>query len=254
MVGSFGGPFPGLFFWIMWKLNMNFFARLIISLGVVAGIAAGLLSVTYSTTAPEIAKRELEDQAKALQNVFFLQQENGKLALEGKEIAPGVTALFSPGDAAKPTYYAVTGQATGYNSGVPISLMVGFTGPAKDAPTLLQGYVDADRMPGKDKSGEYIVGFSVINSEETPGLGEKIKDQRPPYTWMQAFTGKKPAPNPDSSTDFQRQFRGRLSDDLILKKDGGELDAITASTITSRGVIAALRDASGKLHQALSAQ
>ncbi len=233
---------------------MNFFAKLVISLAVVSGVAAGLLSFTYATTAPEIAKRELEDQANALRNVFFLQQEDGKLALDSREIAPGVTALFAPGESEKPAYYAVTGQATGYNSGVPVSLMVGFTGPAADAPTLLKGYVDEGRMPAKDRAGEYIVGFSVINSEETPGLGEKIKDKRPPFTWVQAVTGSIPPPNPDSATDFQRQFRGRLADELVLKKNGGDLDAITASTITSGGVVAALRNASGKLRLALAAQ
>ena len=233
---------------------MNFFAKLIVSLALVAGIASGLLAITYKTTAPAIAEREREDQAKALDNVFFLQKENGKLALEIAEIGNGVTALYKPGQKDKPVYYAVTGQATGYNSGVPISLMVGFTGPADEAASLLAGYVDADKMPAAGKTGEFIVGFSVINSEETPGLGEKIKDQRPPYTWMQAVSGTKPAPNPDSATDFQRQFRGRIADSLVLKKNGGDLDAITASTITSSGVIAALRDASTKLGNAIAAK
>ncbi len=232
---------------------MNFFVKLVLSLAVVSGVASGLLALTYTTTAPEIAQRALEDQANALKNVFFLQQKDGALALDGKEIAPGVTALYAPGATDKPSYYAVTGQATGYNSSVPVSLMVGFTGSAAEAPALLAGYVPGDSMP-EGKTGEYIVGFSVINSEETPGLGEKIKDRRPPYTWAQALSGTIPEPNPDDATDFQRQFRGRLADDLVLKKDGGALDAITASTITSRGVVAALRDASGKLRQALEAR
>ncbi len=231
---------------------MNFYGKLIVSLAVVAGVAAGLLAFTYTTTAPVIAQREIEDQAKALENVFFLQKKDGALNLQGKEIAQGVTALYAPENADQPAYFAVTGQAIGYNSSVPVSLMVGFTGPAADAASLLDGYVAPDKMPPQGKNGEYIVGFSVINSEETPGLGEKIKDARPPYTWVQAVTGNKPPANPDVATDFQRQFRGRAADALVLKKNGGDLDAITASTITSNGVIAALRDASGKLHKALA--
>ena len=233
---------------------MNFYGRLILSLAVVAGIAALLLSITYTTTAPVIAQREIEDQAKALENVFFLQKEGGALSLKPQAVAEGVTALYTADQPDKPAYFAVTGQAIGYNSGVPISLMVGFTGPAADPASLLEGYVDKDRMPAAGASGEYIVGFSVINSEETPGLGEKIKDARPPYTWLQAVTGNKPAPNPDVSTDFQRQFRGRLADSLVLKKNGGDLDAITASTITSNGIVSALRDASAKLNDALAAK
>lgn len=231
---------------------MKFYLRLILSLALVAGIAAALLAVTYKTTAPVIAQRDIEDQAKALENVFFLQKDGGQFALSPKTIAEGVTALYAADNADAPVYYAATGQAIGYNSGVPVNLMVGFTGPASDAKTLLDGYVPASQLPQDGATDPHIVGFSVVNSEETPGLGEKIKDQRPPYTWIQAFTGTKPAPDPDVSTDFQRQFRGRLAETLVLKKNGGDLDAITASTMTSNGIVSALKDASRKLQDALA--
>lgn len=232
---------------------MNFYQRLIISLAVVAGIAAGLLAFTYRTTAPIIAQRALDDQVAALRNVFFLQTQDGKLDLDSKTIAPGVTALYRPDQPNVPAYYAAIGEGIGYNASVPISMVVGFTGPAADADSLLKGYVEPDHLPKAGQKGLYVVGFSVTNSEETPGLGEKIKDSRPPYTWVQAITGTKPAPDPDHATDFQRQFRGRLADSLVLKKNGGDLDAITASTFTSNGVIAALRDASEKVTQAIAA-
>ena len=237
-------------------LIMNLYAKLILSLGAISGIAAGLLSYTFVTTAPIIADREIEDRQKALQNVFFLQNDGQggakRFALDAKPLADGVVALYAKDNSNQPAYFAVTGQAVGYNSSVPITLMVGFTGPAKDAATLLKGYVEQERLPGEGEKGEYIVGFSVVNSEETPGLGEKIKDSRPPYTWSQVLTGNRPQPNPDSSTDFQRQFRGRQAGSLMLKKNGGDLDAITASTITSNGVLSALRNASEKLDEALS--
>ncbi len=238
---------------------MNLYAKLIVSLAVTSAVAGGLLAYTYATTAPIIAQREIEDRKKALENVFFLQKENagGKkttFALTTKPMADGVTALYLPGKDDQPAYYAVTGQATGYNSSVPITLMVGFTGTTEDAATLLKGYVQPDGLPPAGKKGEYIVGFSVVNSEETPGLGEKIKDTRPPYTWIQALTGTKPPANPDQSTDFQRQFRGRAVDTLALKKNGGDLDAITASTITSNGVVAALKNAGEKLRSAQAAK
>ena len=234
---------------------MNFYTRLIVSLALTAGIAAGLLAVTFKTTSPVIAQREIEDREKALQAVFFLQMEGqGKdrsFSLKPTALSEGVTALYNSDNPDTPVYYAVAGEAIGYNSTVPITLMVGFTGPGADAASLLSGYVDSERLPRSGEMGEYIVGFSVINSEETPGLGEKIKDIRPPYTWMQALTGTKPAPNPDNSTDFQRQFRGRLAKSLVMKKSGGDLDAITASTITSNGVVAAIQGASTKLAVAL---
>lgn len=235
---------------------MNLYAKLIVSLGLVSGIAAGLLSFTYQTTAPAIAQRELEEQAKALENVFFLQvEEKGRervFTLKQKSIGDGVTALYSPDDDEQPVYYAAVGQAVGYNSSVPITLMVGFTGPAAAAADLLDGYVDGDNLPEPGAKGQYVVGFAVVNSEETPGLGEKIKDSRPPYTWLQAATGTRPPLSPDKGTDFQRQFRGRSVDNLSLKKSGGNLDSITASTMTSAGVVGAIKNASSKLQDTLA--
>ncbi len=235
---------------------MNFYTKLIVSLAVTSGIAAALLALTFHTTKPIIEQREKDDQKKALQNVFFLQSEtkDGKkvFTLADKDLGNGVTALYDKSHPDQPAYFAVTGQGTGYNSSVPVTLMVGFTGPAADAATLLKGYLDEGKMPPAGKKGEYIVGFSVVNSEETPGLGEKIKDTRPPFTWAQFLNGNRPPPNPDSSTDFQRQFRGRLADSLVLKKNGGDLDAITASTLTSNGVLTAIRNASDKLDKALA--
>jgi electron transport complex, RnfABCDGE type, G subunit len=71
-------------------------------------------------------------------------------------------------------------------------------------------------MVGFDKEGA-IVGTSVISHAETPGLGAKISDNTQPF--IMQFQGKNPAdPN----------FK------LAVKKDGGSVDAITASTISSR--------------------
>jgi electron transport complex protein RnfG len=55
----------------------------------------------------------------------------------------------------------------------------------------------------------------VLSHSETPGLGDKIDK---------------------SKSDFTLQFEGKHPDNfkLIVKKDGGDVDAITASTISSR--------------------
>lgn len=230
---------------------MKFYIKLIVAVAITAGVAGGLLAYTYAATAPVIAQREIEDRRAALENVFFLQKgKDGAFGLTAKPLADGVTALYLPGNDKQPAYFAVPGQAIGYNSSVPVSLMIGFTGPAADAASLLKGYVPDDKLPAAGKKGEYIVGFSVINSEETPGLGEKIKDSRAPYTWAEAMTGATPPASPDHATDFQRQFRGRSIDGITLKKNGGELDAITASTITSNGVVNAIRNAGNTLRNA----
>jgi electron transport complex protein RnfG len=67
-----------------------------------------------------------------------------------------------------------------------------------------------------------IVNYQVLDHKETPGLGSKIADQ----FFRDHFINQ----NPD-------EFR------LKVKKDGGDVDAITAATISSRAVCDALQRA-----------
>jgi electron transport complex protein RnfG len=67
-------------------------------------------------------------------------------------------------------------------------------------------------MVGFDPSGK-IVNISVLEQKETPGLGTKITNPR----FKDQYTGKNPGTN-----------------NLKMKKEGGEIDAITAATISSR--------------------
>lgn len=65
------------------------------------------------------------------------------------------------------------------------------------------------------KSDGTIISIAVLSHSETPGLGDKISK------------GK---------SDFPVQFEGKDPEDfkLSVKKDQGDVDAITASTISSR--------------------
>jgi electron transport complex protein RnfG len=65
---------------------------------------------------------------------------------------------------------------------------------------------------------------TVLEHKETAGLGDKIIKSK--SDWSVQFEGKNPA-------DFK----------LSVKKDGGDVDAITASTITSRAYCEALQEA-----------
>lgn len=71
-----------------------------------------------------------------------------------------------------------------------------------------------------------ICNTSVISHAETPGLGAKITDSQSHF--IVQFNGK----NPESG-DFK----------LSVKKDKGDVDAITASTITSRAFCDAVENA-----------
>jgi len=80
-------------------------------------------------------------------------------------------------------------------------------------------------MAGLDTLGNFT-GYEVLEHKETPGLGSKMTEWfRNPGKPGQNVIGKNPA-----STRFE------------VSKDGGDIDAITASTITSRAFLEALRN------------
>ena len=63
--------------------------------------------------------------------------------------------------------------------------------------------------------------FTVVEAAETPGLGSEIDTE-----------------------GFKRNIRGRSAEKpLVLKKDGGDIDAVTAATISSRAALEAIDDA-----------
>lgn len=70
-------------------------------------------------------------------------------------------------------------------------------------------------MVGFDPQG-VITGTSVLQMNETPGLGDKIDKNK-----NEAFPGQFPGKDPKTFS-------------LKVKKDGGDVDAITAATISSR--------------------
>ncbi len=82
-------------------------------------------------------------------------------------------------------------------------------------------------MVGLSADGK-LVNYQKLIANETPGLGTKME-----------------------SDAFRKPLLGRpLKTDWRVKKDGGEVDAITAATISSRAVMECLRDAIAKYEQA----
>ena len=80
-----------------------------------------------------------------------------------------------------------------------------------------------DLMVGFDSTGT-IVNTEVLKAGETPGLGDKINKNKSEFA--NQFNHQNPA-------DFQ----------LVVKKDGGDVDAITAATISSRAYCDAVQRA-----------
>ena len=91
--------------------------------------------------------------------------------------------------------------------------------------TCKDGYGgDITLMVGFKKDKKTVISYKVLAASETPGLGMKLK-----------------------TPEFAGQFAGKDGRALKVKKDGGEIEAITSATITSRAVCRAIADAQAKL-------
>jgi electron transport complex protein RnfG len=89
------------------------------------------------------------------------------------------------------------------------------------------GYAgDVVLMVGMSADGK-LVSYEIISASETPGLGTKI-----------------------AANAFKNPLKGRsLEGSWKVKKDGGEVDAVTAATISSRAALDCIRDAISKRKQ-----
>lgn len=91
---------------------------------------------------------------------------------------------------------------------------------------------DIGIMVGVNISDDSIVGVGVTTHSETPGVGSKAK----------------------SDPSFVAQFKDKpLVGAFQVKSDGGQVDALSGATVTSRGVSVALTDA-GAIYERLKPQ
>ncbi|MBC2837885.1 RnfABCDGE type electron transport complex subunit G [Robiginitalea sp. SC105] len=118
-----------------------------------------------------------------------------------------------------------------------VRVMAGEPGDSTEIyPAYLQGEFVGAAVTGASEKGyngliRLLVGFhadgsmeniAVLEQKETPGLGTKMKGER-----------------------FLRQFRGKDPSEFELKavKDGGDVDALTGATITTRAFSEAVQQA-----------
>ncbi|MCF8374476.1 MAG: RnfABCDGE type electron transport complex subunit G [Bacteroidales bacterium] len=80
-----------------------------------------------------------------------------------------------------------------------------------------------------------ISGYAILEHKETPGLGTKMDP------WF------KSPDNPEKNLKRNILGMNPLANKMIVKKDGGEVDAITAATISSRAFLDAVNRAARTL-------
>lgn len=180
--------------------------RAMVGIGILCGF---LIVVAYEGTLPRVQRLK----AEALQAAIF-------------KVIPGITQTktfmwdgesFTPAEeSANTLVYA------GYNdAGKLIGVAIAASG---------QGYADIiSILYGYDPEKQQVIGFYVLESKETPGLGDKIeKDEN----FLDNFT----------AMDVSLTASGdQLVNSIVpvksgTKKDAWEVDGITGATISSRAI------------------
>ncbi len=182
--------------------------NMILSLGIICLIIAGILALVNVATRDTIAQAETKAKVEAIKEIVPAfdnnpYEEQDTVALESE---PRPLIVYPAMQGGQPVGYAIETYTD-----------AGFAG-------------HIDIMVGFDMQSQ-IVGFKVLKHEETPGLGAKIQE------W---FTS--PAPSADLIRDVRGLDMSQASP-LKVSKDGGKVDAITAATISSRAFIDALERA-----------
>lgn len=166
---------------------------MIVSLALIAVLAAAALAGVYLLTKDSIANVQAAKKQSAL---------NAVLPGFDGSIIPVPTNV--PGEKDPVTVnVAVTKDNELFGAAVETYTNKAFSGTF----TLMVGF---------DVDGN-ILGSEVIKAAETPGLGDKINKNK--SNFAEQFVNMNP-----SASGF----------DLKVNKDGGEVDAITAATISSR--------------------
>lgn len=184
--------------------------RMVVTLGL-AGLVSGIcLVVAYEQTLPYI----LENRAAALREAVLrvvpgatamqrLVAREGKLVVEPDGEGEAIYAAYGEGGAF--VGYAIPGAGNGF----------------ADVISLLYGY---------DPKQQAVVGFAVLESRETPGLGDKI------------------AKDPTFLRNFEKLL---VSPSIVPVKAGkkaaaNEVDCITGATISSKAVVRILNENNGR--------
>jgi electron transport complex protein RnfG len=142
--------------------------------------------------------------------------ENKKALMEQarKEVLPQATAFsqneYKVSDSANALTYSAGFDQSGKLTGVVVNVYP-------------KGYAGAIEMVvGLNNEGK-ISGVKILSQKETPGLGTKLAD-------------------PVFMEPFKKLIEAKDKPVFMVKQDGGDVDAITAATISSRAFCAGIRN------------
>ena len=191
------------------KIKSNF-RNIFLCLFIISTVMAGILGGVYTLTKKPIEKMGEEKKKIAIEQVIpaFDKLREAKIAVETEE----EENIFKKEQAADSLIMYDAYSSSGEWVGTAIETFTdkGFSGRIK----LMVGFLP-------DGS---IHKIEVLEHSETPGLGDKMEASKSKFP--EQFLGKNPA-------DYK----------LTVSKDAGDVDAITAATISSRAYCDAVQTA-----------
>ena len=185
-----------------WKM-----LQAMVGIGVMCAL---LIVVTYEGTLPRVKRLRAEALEKAVFRVIPGSEKSKIFVLQGESFSPLEGEVGN-----QQVVYA------GYNA---TNQLVGVAIEASG-----QGYADKIKiLYGYNPSEQTVVGFYVLESKETPGLGDKIEKDP---TFLANF----------DALDVSLNEHNEIKNIVIPVKNGmkenpWEVDAITGATISSRAI------------------
>jgi electron transport complex protein RnfG len=177
----------------------------VLSLTAFAALAGVVLGLAWDSTRERIADNEARRVLAELAAIL-------PPALHDNEPHRDMLVLEKPGDERRQVWRARL-------DGKPTAAVLTSLAP--------DGYSGQIRLLVALTIDGHILGVRVASHSETPGIGDVIEAGKSP--WIRSFDGRS-LEQPDES-------RWRL------RKDGGDIDAISGATVSSRAVVAATRRA-----------
>lgn len=197
-------------------------------LGAITMVSGLALGIAYWATKDRISAQMKRREAQAVAGAFGLRFQEAwvqnppweKKVLEDEQ---GQFAFYKLEQNGKLVGYAAEGVRQGYSSKIRVVTAV-------------------------DPGCRSILGIRILYQAETPGLGARSEEIETTVTLWKLITGNIPQEHAEEEPWFQKQFRGKTFEKLVVVKNVSpsqtdKISAITGATITSNAVTLAVRQA-----------
>ena len=176
-------------------------------LGTFSILGVGLVSATYEVTKERIAYNERLSLLRKLQAMVPPESVDNDMVADRIEVHD--KELLGSG-----TTYVYRGR----KNGQPVAAVL--------TPVVPDGYSGPIKLLVTVRTDGTLGGVRVVAHKETPGLGDKIEEEK--SDWIFGFAGKSLGKPPLERWE--------------VKRDGGDFDQFTGATITPRSVVKAVKN------------